>query len=564
MPLRKEAPTPRSAAVARRSSQAAVHDSSGPLIPFKAGETSLRRQAILTENEYTASLSRIIKRDFFPKLDRLKAENSYLTALEQGDAVQTRRALNTLLRIDELESGGPSAHATAANTSSVHNSGGISSFPDTPTARKHGEWENTPLISSPHDVATPAASHSALQLFEEDIPSGINPDLTLSATEFQARYTSEDNASFDQLLQLDNEVRAHKYASTYSAELHAKQRRAELVHKEQQEALAGKQLSLKAAEERGLRIKEKAPLLLLEPLKGALPEDMSSTGSLNNETVEELLLIDPPRQDDRPENSGLGRWKYTARNALTFGPQVRKIKVHSSGSDTSRPGPRINLHNTDFEEYDEAAESEDPGSPTSTRIDAAIERGPVSTTTLGSRSAFADDTPKVNGYSFVSPSSTPAHGTTHEDENLLRLFNRKSQHEPDSAELRQFSLPADSKRDRLAARLGSSTPHGNVKGSADAVSSPYGTQKYHLPSRTLQTRQKQQLTPAAQALLDRTGKYTPRTTLGHTLLSRNKAADQLHSSIQKRVRDETLAMDSLKRQRWTPSPSPVPHHNTGL
>lgn len=39
------------------------------------------------EDEYTAALSHIIKRDFFPTLDRLSATNNYLSALESQDTI---------------------------------------------------------------------------------------------------------------------------------------------------------------------------------------------------------------------------------------------------------------------------------------------------------------------------------------------------------------------------------------------------------------------------------------------------------------------------------------------
>lgn len=543
MPLRKEAPTPRSAAVALRSARSGA--SAGPLIPLKPGETSLRRQAILTEGEYTSSLSRIIKRDFFPKLDRLKAENAYLTALEEGDAVQIRRALNTLLRIDELENGGPS-NAQASRTPVASNS----AYLDTPDARSRGEWDPTPLHSSPRTLAplTAMTSDSTAGIDDEDISSGIDPDLDWSVTDFQARYTSEDNASFEQLLQRDNQIRAQKYILATKAELRAKQSRAELMYREQEEARAGKQLAMQAAEERGLRIEHKAPLLLTDrsaPSKDTVDEPA-------RESVEELLLVDGPRTDDRLANAGVGRWKYTAKNALTFGPQAPQQR---KADDKSTTKPSINFRNTDFGEYDDGTQSEEPGSPTSTRIDAAIRRGPVSSSSSSSLGG-TDDTPKVNGYGFVSPHSTPVHGPAQSESDLLRIFN-SSNHQGDSTDERQFRLPPESKRDQIAARLGT----------AQNISSPYGTQKYQLPAARSQMQQKQQLTPAARALFDRTtksttpGRATPRASLGHTLLSRNKTAAQ---PLAKRVHDEALTMDALKRQRWTPSPSPIPRRDPGL
>lgn len=154
---------------------------------------SLNRQQILEEEEYTAALSEIIARDFFPSLVHLDATNSYLDALQSEDTQLINASVRRLQDLATPQSGSWGARHPS----------------QTPGRTPYG------TVPSDTPVRTPR-THSG---------SNKRPryDTSHSLDSFQAKYTSEDNASFTEILDEENRKRKEKWGWAWEAQRRARE-----------------------------------------------------------------------------------------------------------------------------------------------------------------------------------------------------------------------------------------------------------------------------------------------------------------------------------------------------
>lgn len=141
-------------------------------------QISLNKQIILDEDEYTKGLSHIIKRDFFPGLAHLDAQNAYLTALNTHDPTEIQSSVR---KLEEL---GPTPRLLPGQTPYLQ-------------------------LQTPREDegARPRAKKRKLE-----------EAFDMSLDEFQARYTSEDNASFTDILDDENIKRKERYSWAWDAQ----------------------------------------------------------------------------------------------------------------------------------------------------------------------------------------------------------------------------------------------------------------------------------------------------------------------------------------------------------
>ncbi|XP_011254468.1 splicing factor ESS-2 homolog [Camponotus floridanus] len=144
---------------------------------------------ILDEDTYIEKMSEIIQRDFFPHLEKLQAQNEYLDALEQNDIKRMRELYA------KYSSGRP-----------------VTERPVSPatfeTPQRRAESDELPCTSEVSSQETPV--EYAKKDSKEENKTGLD--------DYLSSHTSEDNASFEEMMVEAENKRKLKYAWLYEAE----------------------------------------------------------------------------------------------------------------------------------------------------------------------------------------------------------------------------------------------------------------------------------------------------------------------------------------------------------
>ena len=148
-----------------------------PLTPISKAAARKRKVKVMDEDEYVEKVEKIIERDFFPELEKLKAQSDYMDARDRKD-------YETMSRLEEKYSG---------------------VRPDTGRRMQSPATFDTPL-DQPRDTdpRRPQQGQEGDKQEGAGAEEGKEEEDRVTLDKFMANHTSEDNESFIEL-QVENE-----------------------------------------------------------------------------------------------------------------------------------------------------------------------------------------------------------------------------------------------------------------------------------------------------------------------------------------------------------------------
>ncbi|KAF2145902.1 uncharacterized protein K452DRAFT_283198 [Aplosporella prunicola CBS 121167] len=494
-------PTPDSTTTTTTTTTTALtkRSASTALMPPPAAPPPFKRQkrptTVLDEDTYIDGLSHIIKRDFFPGLLETDVQQEYLAAVDAGDDDWIRESGQRLMAVMTPVPGGRRRGTGFATPARATPAAAVGETP------KNGAWAgDTPGAAS---VAGSAAAGG-----EEGQERKPKVNLELSLTDYQAKYTSEDNESFNALLDRQNQKKAEKYAWQRLGERIPSARRLE---QERQKLLIA---SSSSAAPQGRVANTKDLALTRRP-------DAATAAATDPDTRK--ATVDTAR--DKP------------RNALMFTPDVieesYQTVAQAAEAASSAPPKRTVYGNTRLPlpaDPSATTSTTRPTSPTHSTIAAALGRGrpapPPSTNAPSLPSAAGGsgaETPRVNGYAFVperSPSPPPPPPPP-ADRGLLAKLGVTA---AEGAQRNPFVIRPPRRREdihyRLVDQAGKQRGGGGERSASAASTTAAGADsvKARTPATTTAVgagtprfaSAPKSLKPAAQRLLNRVGGASPR------------------------------------------------------
>ncbi|KAF2416082.1 hypothetical protein EJ08DRAFT_119571 [Tothia fuscella] len=418
--------------------------------PPPAAKRIKRPTTVLEEDSYTSALSHIIARDFFPGLLESQTQEEFLNALDAKDDEWIAEAGR---KVAAAMTPGPEGRRLRGRRG-------------TSMAPGFGMGDETPRGWGGDTPAIVAASETASTVGTKE----PEVDLNLSLSAFQAKYTSEDNESFNAMVDKQNNRRRAKNAWFWNGN----------------KIPSARQIAYAAREAK-----------LLE----ATTSPSAST---------DLILREKAR-DKRP--AMIETKTMPPKNSFMFGPESIEDELPTRGQIAeakSLAPPKAILHgNTRIPMPETENEHAIPASPSLSAIDAAIAGRPRPTESEAGYSGA--DIPQVSGYAFVDAEPTPAEIAFATGKEVYDPFALLKRITPADDTPNMFHIKESSQRENLHHRLVEKQKRnklgrvGDLMGGETLGRTP--TPKFLSAAGALggSKKRKEDLTPAAQSLIRKIG-----------------------------------------------------------
>ncbi|OAL55538.1 hypothetical protein IQ07DRAFT_618013 [Pyrenochaeta sp. DS3sAY3a] len=352
-------------------------DSTALMPPPPAPKRIKRPSVVLDEDTYVSAVDHIIGRDFFPGVTETDAQQEYLSAVESENKTWIREAGKKLTQAMT-----PVPHQWRKRAARTR------------FERPAGDLGKTPSVwGADTPVPEPTSEEN-----DEGLGKLDHVDLNMSLGAFQAKYTSEDQESFNQLLDKDNKARFEKNAWVRQGNRYASKQRIA-----QQKVI----------------------------------EARASTSQ-----SQELVPSARPSQnlDDRP--AAPDTHKHAPFNTLMFGPdsieQWAPTRAQNAENASLAPPKQVVYNNTRLPNPE--AEPPQPPSPTLSAIRDAVADRPR----LNPSEGGGGETPRVNGYAFVQAPPPDPDSEDDAPTDLLERYGIAS-----SSNATPFTLQDSSAREKL-------------------------------------------------------------------------------------------------------------------
>jgi len=332
------------------------------LMPPPPVKRTKRPTETLDEDDYTEALSDIIARDYYPGLREAEAQEEYLNALDSKNPVWIREAER---KLRQATNGGIELKKVKRKTRDTRY--------DTP--RSYKQAEDTPRGHHGADTPVTVGGTEVEDGGDKGLPEQDVDTSSLSLSAYQAKYTSEDNASFNTLLDKQNDKRRQKHAHLWTADQRIPAQRL-IAHRAQQQALL---------------------------------KDKADYESINGKELVPLTTGSTDIRSAKPAS-----WKTTnPANTFMFAPSTSideqgLLTIQDQKEALSKAGPKQIIHeNTRFPPSGPRWEAEDADDATSIHTSFIARRNARGDGATDLDAITGAETPRVNGYAFIDEDEEP-------------------------------------------------------------------------------------------------------------------------------------------------------------